>query len=695
MFSNNIFELELFYLILQQNLKIADMETMMKSRERYYISYKDKTTNKFGLRDKETNEKIIEASEDNGFTSLLPSRHNAQYGLPIVATYNKYGDNGVIVRGVIAIKDYNSFEEIKLPDTYNFIDGFDGGLARVYKTKDGKKMWGIIGLNKVNDTVEVKELVAPKYDNIWNFYDKRRSHVPAEKNDVTEDISLEALREFINAISDEQSIQEEPNSIGIIEMTNYKRFKETTPVNLSSRITFIVGKNNAGKSTFLDALDKVAYNMYHLHFTREGEPFFCFDRDSDDYGVQAEKFKLYHNIYNPNSQSIEIQLTAGQWNILLSIKNNAVIDVISFTNTINASKLVFCKDLIIIEVAGVMYKKYRRSELEKETPEYYEHTIGFDMLISPLLKALEADEKNNILSKRQSETAINMIMSIDNTVTICNDVERLNVFASIATKKNNVNPLPPDIMHSIQPDIADKIIRSFKRLPDPVLGGIIGYYENDWNNDEKIFHQFIKKWLTIMEMGDDFVICKDHADNSYTIQITDNDGTKTDLCDMGSGTIHFVTLCLQLMLKVDDYAGNAYSPMILIEEPEQNLHPMLQSHMADFLLDVSDLFLVLSSGKYRIKDDSYYLNQNSHSALKMVIETHSEYIIRRSQVLAKDYCKNGGNISDFAFRTYYFPSKNDKKKKPYDMKYCKDGRFYERFGYGFFDEATELAMQVF
>ncbi len=176
----------------------------MELREMYYVSYKDEKTNKSGLRDKETNEIIIEASKENGFTSLVPSRDNTLYCLPIVATYNKYDNNGDIIKGVIEVNGNNSFVEINLPDSYNFIDGFEGGLSRVYKMIDGKKKWGIIGLRKIGDKVEIREVVAPRYDDMSNFYDKLRTSIQTKKNGVTKDISLNALKEKL--ISMRQSI---------------------------------------------------------------------------------------------------------------------------------------------------------------------------------------------------------------------------------------------------------------------------------------------------------------------------------------------------------------------------------------------------------------------------------------------------------------------------------------------------------
>ncbi len=49
---------------------------------------------------------------------------------------------------------------------------------------------------------------------------------------------------------------------------------------------------------------------------------------------------------------------------------------------------------------------------------------------------------------------------------------------------------------------------------------------------------------------------------------------------------------------------------VIIEEPELNLHPALQSKLADLFLDVHQMW-----------------------GIDFLIETHSEYILRRSQVI--------------------------------------------------------------
>ena len=58
---------------------------------------------------------------------------------------------------------------------YDWIDGFDHGLARVNKLcPDGKK-WGIINMSG-------EEVLPLEYDSVWNFYGKNRYSTTIEKD---------------------------------------------------------------------------------------------------------------------------------------------------------------------------------------------------------------------------------------------------------------------------------------------------------------------------------------------------------------------------------------------------------------------------------------------------------------------------------------------------------------------------------
>ena len=112
-----------------------------------------------------------------------------------------------------------------------------------------------------------------------------------------------------------------------------------------------------------------------------------------------------------------------------------------------------------------------------------------------------------------------------------------------------------------------------------------------------------------------------------------------------------------------------FMPIILIEEPEQNLHPSLQSKLAELFCEISE--------KYKIR---------------FIVETHAEYLIRRAQVLVGDMeCKSQEEVDEKnPFKVFYFPSNG----VPYDMGMAPTGKFLRNFDEGFFDVAAKLNMEV-
>jgi predicted ATPase len=101
----------------------------------------------------------------------------------------------------------------------------------------------------------------------------------------------------------------------------------------------------------------------------------------------------------------------------------------------------------------------------------------------------------------------------------------------------------------------------------------------------------------------------------------------------------------------------------LIEEPEANLHPALQSKLADLFLD------------------AYY--KFGH---RFVIETHSEYIIRKLQAHV-----GKGKVDPNLIKIYYFEMDETVR----EIKINSDGSLSDSFGPGFIDEAQNLALELF
>ena len=113
------------------------------------------------------------------------------------------------------------------------------------------------------------------------------------------------------------------------------------------------------------------------------------------------------------------------------------------------------------------------------------------------------------------------------------------------------------------------------------------------------------------------------------------------------------------------------STTIAIEEPEVHQHPKFQSMLADVFVDA-------------------YENYNVH----FIIETHSEYLIRKLQNLVAQSIVDGEDTS----LIYVYDA--DPSKRPLNTPQVKvidiqpDGVLSDKFGEGFFDEARRLAMNL-
>lgn len=183
---------------------------------------------------------------------------------------------------------------------------------------------------------------------------------------------------------------------------------------------------------------------------------------------------------------------------------------------------------------------------------------------------------------------------------------------------------------------------------------------------------FIKKWMQEFEVGEDYEI-KLHAGEAYEVKIrTDNEWIQ--LADLGLGSIQAIQLIFRVanILDNDIYEnasdGKKQLKTIFIEEPELNLHPALQSKLADLFFEAFD--------KHQIR---------------FIIETHSEYVLRRSQVIvAENDLQVAPNENPFC--VFYFPK--EKGQLPYRMNYDSNGIFDKNFGEGFFDAASISTLEL-
>lgn len=177
--------------------------------------------------------------------------------------------------------------------------------------------------------------------------------------------------------------------------------------------------------------------------------------------------------------------------------------------------------------------------------------------------------------------------------------------------------------------------------------------------------QFLKIWMKKFDIGDDYRI-KPIDGVATKIEILE-ENYWVNLVDKGFGAGQIFSILLKIALCIDDTKTNlrfrfSYhrKQLIVIEEPEANLHPALQSKLADLFFRAYHEF-----------------------GVRFIIETHSEYIIRQSQYLNIKH----PNI----FGLLYFGIEDG----PYPMNYLENGKFDKPFGAGFFNVADDLAVEMY
>lgn len=201
---------------------------------------------------------------------------------------------------------------------------------------------------------------------------------------------------------------------------------------------------------------------------------------------------------------------------------------------------------------------------------------------------------------------------------------------------------------------------------------------------------FLNKWIKQYGIGNRISVDVDNEGLGITLRLhkDENDTEGSLLADSGYGITQLFAILLNIEVAImerkisrglpDKYTGSLptdddsvklfSTPTIAIEEPEIHLHPNYQSKLADMFVEA-------------------YNEWGVH----FVVETHSEYLIRKLQVMVAD---KECNLKSESVSLNYVDKigKGSSFNKQITIK--EDGRLSEPFGPGFFDEAKGLVMKM-
>jgi len=198
--------------------------------------------------------------------------------------------------------------------------------------------------------------------------------------------------------------------------------------------------------------------------------------------------------------------------------------------------------------------------------------------------------------------------------------------------------------------------------------------------------KFLRHWLKEFGIGQQVIVTA-VEDTGYTISVVvDETMEPVSLADLGFGPGQLLAILMQTATVIQIVETHAamrgkkhFAPaIVLIEEPEANLHPRLQSLLGEMFLQLAKEF-----------------------GLVVIIETHSEYMLRKMQLLvALEEYTTDDIILHYLDRTSYSKEVDENVSRVfYDINNRRisimpDGKLSESFGPGFFDEAGEVALAL-
>lgn len=539
-----------------------------------------------------------------------------------------------------------------------------------------------------------------------------------------------------------------------IGFKNFKKFKDFPMIELAP-ITFLVGPNNSGKSSFIKALTLLQENI-NLMLSQKGfldHYFKRFIKSGRKIGFKSDfmgsvSFEEINSRYGwgglpafvmrgENNDTLELSWSFEQYCISIifgaslseRLQFNALnlhpyIKTVEIRDLKNGTILVF--DSKVPREEGQLYFKeinlLKYAEWIKKKIEWIDYRIGrrnerfepssnsnsYNSDINRKSTYIEFDEfelkfhnkhyNDRIENEKSLYEDILKYIEDENPILVDvnlhgseNDVVKatlstyayfiVNQFES-ATRKNLKRNIFYIEAHNASHDLilkADDKNNYLTATTNQYFSEVYGYEYITVDGKDTHIYDWLCKQLKNLGVCGSFKILSKYDGTAYEIKISDRENVTYeqnselfyDLGTKGTGSIQIFILLLRIGVALARLYHEGSDSLIIVEEPEQNLHPALQSSLADLFLKVFEI---------------------SNQRIAFVVETHSEYLIRRTQVMvAKEHYPDEETLEKKnPFKVYYFP----KEGLPYDMKYETSGEFINVFDEGFFDESARWLLEI-
>lgn len=489
-------------------------------------------------------------------------------------------------------------------------------------------------------------------------------------------------------------------------------------------INFLVGKNNSGKSTltkglilYLENIQSLALSDCFIGNDKICQPLFKFNSNKIyDYHIgtfgraKNNKSKEDFIIFGLHIDNLYVETTVSRRSKNIKKESGSVKDHYNSTEA-PISKIVFSEKNFDVRITLDFEKQKFKIEygilsiFDEGTKE------KLDIVVNPFSN--DDSEIMNVVSVR------NKVLSYPFNIELPLEYEILSktydylsegklypslisYFNKVSSDKYNSRPEEIDYFVNCVDRIQSEFNQSYIKeriiyIPSHAITRSVVYNTSDKNDfmasaiaeylnanikPRSPEYKFITDWMDEkhFNIGEDFKI-EHFGGESFRLEIFDNKKTTlVPLLDKGVGSNQLMIMLLQFASIIKQYKNVEKKPIVIIEEPEQNLHPQFQSMLAKLFLNVVNM-------------------TGTQSSIPFIVETHSEYTIRKTQVLIKDLAKdvnlqNEDELEENSPFTVYYFDKDNANEPFYKMIYQKNGLFANEFGEGFIDESTTLLYEV-
>ena len=569
-----------------------------------------------------------------------------------------------------------------------FSDG--SGILRVNASKEAPVCFKKFGFFFTDDTYQIEchtncdiIKINPEYDENFIIYQLLNQRDPLNSTHILVAPTIEEqhtyfLNKRLDYISKFQpvidemesevnkSIAESPACITGAGFTNFRKFSLLPTIPFKG-VNIFVGGNNAGKSTLVKgmllALDNLKRLVLDDNDSSAINPKFQFDA-TDMHDVHVGTFNRAFSYFavrdedNPGRRCMSYTLSCAHFDITLSLVP---------TDDGDGPTVPISKIAVVDKKRNAQfvfdYERFTTSAkftIGSEEIDY--HTTGFKVkmnrggenLITTLIRSIIPSENHRPNILENEEQLQKMKGKSGFILEIADELER--VIRNVSVEYIYAHGVAQKVLYNLN-DRNDYMAQTLHDL----LSEKIGDVENE----------FIKRWLDVFGIGKDYDVSTIGGE-AYIIQLKKENGRMVYLADMGMGANQLVILIFRLAIiihKLRMLGETPYKPTIVIEEPEQNMHPEFQSKLASLFYEVNKTY-----------------------GFNFIVETHSEYLVRKSQVIVAEqkYADENELNDKNQFKVYYFPTDG----VPYEMQYRVDGNFSNEFGKGFYDEANKLLFEI-